>query len=245
MWQFARSIDGMAAACAVFGTPVISGNVSFYNDTLGESIPPTPVVAMVGLIADASRVASSGFKRAGDVVYLLGEGEPELEGSEYLDLRHGQTGDRPPRIDLDAEKRLADLTVDLVGTGLVDTAHDVSDGGLAVALAEMCMASPRGLGGRVSAGAVERVDVALFGESGCRMLVAVDQKRADRLEQLAARARIPAARIGTTGGNRLVVERAGDAGRPALIDVEVAALLAASERTLPRIAEGVLTGRTC
>jgi phosphoribosylformylglycinamidine synthase len=245
MWQFARSIDGMAAACAVFATPVISGNVSFYNDTLGESIPPTPVVAMVGLITDATRVATSGFKRAGDVVYLLGGGKPELEGSEYLDLRHGQTGDRPPRIDLEAEKRLADLCVSLVEERLVDTAHDVSDGGLAVALAEMCMAGPKKLGGRLSASDVERVDVALFGESGCRMIVAVDQERAVRVEQLAAGAGVPVERIGVTGGNRLVIERAGAAGPSLLVDVEVTALLAASERTLPRIAEGVLAGRTC
>jgi phosphoribosylformylglycinamidine synthase len=245
MWQFARSIDGMAAACAVFGTPVISGNVSFYNDTLGESIPPTPVVAMVGLITDATRVATSGFKRAGDIVYLLGGGKPELDASEYLDLRHGQTGDRPPHIDLDAEKRLADLCVALIEARLVDTAHDVSDGGLAVALAEMCLAGSEKLGARLSAGVVERVDVALFGESGCRMIVAVDQKRAERLEHLAAQAGVPAEQIGVTGGDRLLIERAGGGGRAPLVDVEVAALFAAYERTLPRVAEGVFAGRTC
>jgi phosphoribosylformylglycinamidine synthase len=109
----------------------------------------------------------------------------------------------------------------------------------------MCLAGSEKLGARLSAGVVERVDVALFGESGCRMIVAVDQKRAERLEHLAAQAGVPAEQIGVTGGDRLLIERAGGGGRAPLVDVEVAALFAAYERTLPRVAEGVFAGRTC
>ncbi len=244
MWQFARAIDGMAAACAVFGTPVVSGNVSFYNDTLGESIPPTPVVAMVGLIADASRIATAGFKRTGDVVYLLGGGEPELVGSEYLYLRHGLTGERPPRLDLEAEKRLADLCVRLIEQGVADTAHDVSEGGLAVALAEMCMAGIS-IGCRVDLEVGGRTDQALFGESGARIVVAVTERQAEPLERLATEAGVSAERLGTTGGNRLVLGRPGGAAGAVPIDVEIAELVQCSERTLPLIAEGASAARTC
>jgi phosphoribosylformylglycinamidine synthase len=235
MWELVRSIEGMAAACEVFETPVISGNVSLYNDTLGASIPPTPVVAMVGIVADAARTARSGFVAEGSIVALLGGGRPELVGSEYLSYRHGLRGDRPPAIDLDAEKKLASLCVTLIENGLCKVAHDVSDGGVAVALAEMCLVGA-GIGCSVELGAEARADLALFGESGCRILVALDASAVTRAENAAKTAGVPFRVIGETGGARLLI-RTGDAGQ-ARVDVALDDLRRRREATLPAIAAG-------
>ena len=238
MWQFARAVEGMAEACRVFDTPVVSGNVSFYNDNQGASIPPTPVVAMVGLIADVARRATTGLCRPGQRLYLLGAGVPELEGSEYLASRHGLVGSHPPALDLVGEKTLCSLCVGLVETGVVGTAHDVSDGGLAVALAEMCIAgAPMGVAVEVATG--ERADVAMFGESGCRVIVAIDPERTGDLARAARRARVPCVELGVAGGDRFLI-RAGEgtANARVLIDRSVDELVRAHEATLPAIAAG-------
>jgi phosphoribosylformylglycinamidine synthase len=241
MWQFSRAVDGMSAACRAFETPVISGNVSFYNDNQGESIPPTPVVAMVGLVADDAHFATAGFKVAGEAVYLLGAGVPTLEGSEYLYQRHGLCGDRPPPIDLDGEIRTSRLCATAIEHGWVRTAHDVSDGGLAVALAEMCLAGS-GIGCAAEITFSGRVDRALFGESGCRILVTLPEELAFDFEETAREAGVPAVRIGTTGGVRMVVDRVAKAGTEApllrLIDVSLERLREGWEATLPAIARG-------
>jgi phosphoribosylformylglycinamidine (FGAM) synthase-like enzyme len=234
MWEFERAVEGMAAACEIFSTPVISGNVSFYNDNQGESIPPTPVVAMVGIIKDSTRVAQAGIRQNGLKLYVVGKGQPELEGSEFLWRKHHQRGLKPPAIDLVAESELADLLVDLVEYGMVDTAHDISDGGLAVALAEMCLTGSK-IGCDVEIPLVERTDNTLFGEGGGRILVAVAASATDGFEDLAGRSGIPVTRIGTTGGDRLVVRT-----RDGLIDIDVklSELDARREAALPEIAAG-------
>jgi len=190
---------------------------------------------MVGLIADAAHTAKVGIDAPELSLYLLGAGQPVLEGSEYLALRHGQTGERPPAIDLAGERALCRVLADLVEAGLVRTAHDVADGGIAVALAEMCLASA-GLGARVAIEIEDRSDTALFGESGCRAIVAIDPARASELESLVAKGRVRYRRLGTTGGERLTIEDAS--GGRMLVDASLEALRERWEAALPHIASG-------
>ena len=231
MWQFSRAIDGMADACHAYEIPVISGNVSFYNDTQGASIPPTPTVAMVGLIADARRTASIAFPDGEAEILLLGSGEPVLEGSEYLAFRHGKTGDRPPAVDLAAERRLGELCAGLIAAGVVTSAHDVADGGLAIAISEMCLAS--GVGSLISLEFSGRADVALFGESGTRILVAVPAGRVTEVESRARANRVSTVRLGTTGGDTIRI-RDLKADRM-LVEARLETLRSRWEETLPAI----------
>ena len=238
MWQFARSIAGLAEACRVFETPVVSGNVSFYNDTRGASIPPTPVVAMVGLIADPRAVATVGLGQEGQAIYLLGGGRPEFEGSEYLFQRHQLTGDRPPAIDLATERATSLVCVDLIASGLVTTAHDVAEGGLAVALAELCLAGA-GPGLAVEIAGEGRADLALFGESGCRFLLAVDEDKVPAVERTVSTAGVPLRRLGTSGGPSLVVTTGnGTPSAKTLVDIDLEELRRGWQQTLPQIASG-------
>jgi phosphoribosylformylglycinamidine synthase II len=238
MWEFARAIDGMAAACEAFETPVISGNVSFYNETLGASIPPTPIVAMVGIVADARKVARAGIDVAGKKLVLLGAGRPELQGSEYLSSRHGLRGDRPPAIDLAGERALARATVEMIEQGHVCVAHDVSDGGIGIAVAEMCLEGP-GIGCTVELPAEDRHDVALFGESGCRVLVAAEARVLPAVEAVARSHGVAHRVLGETGGRRLVIHaRQLDGTSRCLVDLELERLREGREATLPTIAAG-------
>jgi phosphoribosylformylglycinamidine synthase len=187
---------------------------------------------MVGLVADAERTARAAFPGEGATILLLGDGEPELEGSEYLALRHGKTGDRPPAIDLAAERRLGELCCDLIAEGVTRSAHDVADGGLAIALAEMSLTSR--IGCRVDARMSGRADVALFGESGCRILLAVEPGAAAKVEARARAAGVSCRNLGTTGGERVTV-RDGATGK-ILIDASLVQLRTGWEATLPAIA---------
>jgi phosphoribosylformylglycinamidine synthase len=229
MWEFAEAVAGLSEAAAALGTPVVSGNVSFYNETRGRAIFPTPTVAMVGLLDDARRHAPSWFPATGLAVVLLGETREELGGSEWLRVRRGLEAGVPPVVDLAHEKRLLGLLADGVAAGLVRSAHDVSEGGLAVALAECCLAGPERVGARIALVPLRRLDALLFGESTGRVLVA----SADP-EALLGRARaagVSAERIGETGGGRLHI---GAAGGPAWIDAPLAHLAEIWERALPR-----------
>ena len=187
MWQFSRAIDGIAAACTALEIPITGGNVSFYNETLGRSIDPTPVLGVLGMIEDASRALGMAFRAEGDVILLLdgrrGRGKrrgkrrwkrrrAEFSSSEYARTIRGIVAGAPPAVDLAAEKRLIALLVALAGEGELQSAHDVSDGGLAVTLAESCFASD-GLSARVSLTSKEPDEAALFGERGARAVVSV------------------------------------------------------------------------
>src|SRR5919107_6433634 len=180
----------MSEACEVFGTPVVSGNVSLYNETDRGPIYPTPTVGMVGVMKDVNQHATPGFKREGDVVVVIG-GLPgaSLAGSEYLEVVHGKVLGRPPFPDLASEKRVSGLVRRLVAAGIVDTAHDISGGGEIVAVAEMALAG--GLGVEYEEGELQRMtagrgggraDVALFGEGSGAFVVAVPQERRDELQ---------------------------------------------------------------
>jgi phosphoribosylformylglycinamidine synthase len=224
LWQFREAIRGMSAACRALGVPVISGNVSFYNETEGRSIYPTPAVAMVGVIPDLDHLPSTGFERAGDRIVLLGESRPEFGGSAYLRLLYDLEQGRPPEVDLDAELRLARLLRGLIAQGLVHTAHDLSEGGLGIALAEACFAG-QGLGAEVS---VPVAGADLFAESQGRALVACAPAALDALLRAAEAAGVPAREIGAAGGTELVVETSGER-----LAAPVAALRDLWERALP------------
>ncbi len=244
MWQFARAVDGMIEGCLAFDTPVISGNVSFYNDTRGESIPPTPTVAMVGLIKDSARVATAGFKVEGETVCLIGNGVPELNGSEYLFTKHGATGERPPALDLAAEVITSRVCAGLIAEGIVVTAHDVADGGIAVALAEMCLTGT-GIGCDVvvpapsvaATDSASRSDVAAFGESGCRILLSVAPANRSSVRKACEKAGIGFAQLGSTGGQslRLAIGETGGEKRRAF-ELSIAALREPWASFLPSIA---------
>lgn len=209
MWQFKEVIEGMAEACRAFDIPITGGNVSFYNDTEGSSIYPTPVLGIVGLIRDIGRTVTPEFKGDGDIIVLLGENPGELEGSEYLRYRFGREEGPAPRIDLRAERNLQALCLKAIARGLLRSAHDISEGGLAVCLAESSFMSRGWIGCRVTLEEDARTDALLFGEAQSRVIVTVRQRRLKPLLDLAARMKVRAARIGTTGGDEIVIDHKG------------------------------------
>jgi phosphoribosylformylglycinamidine synthase len=223
MWQFVEAVEGLGEACRALGTPVTGGNVSFYNETLGTGVMPTPTVGMVGLLDDVFRHMTQWFRNEGDLVLLLGENREELGGTEYLRVVHGLKKGLPPRIDLEFEKRIQEFTMAVIGAGLVSSAHDCSEGGLAVALAESCLSGPDApLGARVELRDDVRPDALLFGETQSRIVFSVP---AETLEDMQARASVqslPLAVIGTVGGGSLRVT-AGSAR----IDIDLDAMNAA------------------
>ncbi|WP_374443268.1 phosphoribosylformylglycinamidine synthase subunit PurL [Stella sp.] len=206
MGQFVGCIQGMAEACMALDYPVVSGNVSLYNETEGRAILPTPAIGGVGLVDDVARTARVAFPAAGQAIVLIGRTAGWLGSSIYLREAFGREDGAPPPVDLAAERRNGDFVRDLIAEGLATACHDCSDGGLAVALAEMAMAS--GIGARIAApDGAPRLDAWLFGEDqGRYLLTAVD---ADAVLAGAAAAGVPAARIGMTGGGELTVEGAG------------------------------------
>ena len=205
-WQFREAIRGMSEACRALGVPVISGNVSFYNETGDESIYPTPTVGMVGVIAEIKDPPRAHFRQAGDRIVLLGRDRSEFGGAAYLRLLYDLEQGRPPEVDLDAELRLAQLLRRLADQGLLRTAHDLSEGGLGIALAEACFG--RGLGADVHVPLNRAAD--LYSESQARALVACDPAVLDRVLAAAEEIGVPAAEIGSVGGEDLVVRTGGE-----------------------------------
>ncbi|MFN8545857.1 MAG: phosphoribosylformylglycinamidine synthase subunit PurL [Candidatus Binatia bacterium] len=212
MWEFQQGIAGIRDACLALELPVVSGNVSFYNETEGANIPPTPTIAMVGLLEDVEAHLTPWWKAEGDVVVLLGRTREELGGSEYLAVVHGLTRGTPPWISLDAEKRLHRVLLAAAQERLLRSAHDVGEGGLAVALAECCFGGAR-LGARITVEPGMRADALLFGESQSRILVSVRRKHLGRFRELARRDDVPFEALGEVRGKSLVI---GD-----LVDVPV------------------------
>ncbi|MCX5998249.1 MAG: phosphoribosylformylglycinamidine synthase subunit PurL, partial [Chloroflexi bacterium] len=203
-YQLKECVRGMAAACRKLGIPVISGNVSLYNETRGKSIYPTPVVGMVGLLENVGSHCTAGFKDAGDLVFLLGsEKEGGLAGSEYVEAT-GRLASGRPSIDLDIEKRVQGCCLASIQQGIIKSAHDCSDGGLLVALAECCIIGNTGFRGDVKAQG--RMDAALFGEVQSRIVVSVVPAKAGALRHAAAIAGVGLRGLGVVGGDRFVVD---------------------------------------
>jgi phosphoribosylformylglycinamidine synthase len=210
MWQFAEAVEGIAEACEIFNTPVTGGNVSFYNETLSEGVFPTPTIGMVGLLEDVEKHMTQWFREEGDAILLLGETREEIGGSEYLRLVHGLKKGLPPRVDLTREKAVQDFCLWAIGEGLVRSAHDCSEGGLAVALAESCISGPGDpVGASVALGDAMRPDVLLFGESQSRIVFSAPAGSVDALMAEAVERGVPLAQIGTTGGSQLTVAAGG------------------------------------
>ena len=255
MWQFAEAVRGLADGCAALGVPVTGGNVSFYNQTGTVAIHPTPVVGVLGVHDDVRRRVGIGFPASADgaalampsrgglpggsggmesprglagsspraSIVLLGRTEPEFGGSAWAHVCHGHLGGRPPRPDLDAERRLAALLAAAVAAGLLSAAHDLSDGGLAVALAESCLRGGTGCTVRLPGDPF----TALFSESAGRAVVAVRPGAEEAFGGLAETHGVPAAAIGSTGGDSLIV----DGG----FAIPLAELAAVHARTLPAL----------
>jgi phosphoribosylformylglycinamidine synthase len=208
MWQFILSIEGIADACKAFEVPVVSGNVSFYNETNGLNIYPTPILGMVGLIEQADKAMTQWFKQAGDAIVLLGATREELGGTEYLRVVHHREQGEPPYLNLETEKALHACALKVIREGLVQSAHDCSDGGLAVALAECCVSAPENPLGAVVrlTGHTIRRDALLFGESQSRVILSAKPAQADKVLGIANDLGVPAAKIGTVGGDRLIID---------------------------------------
>jgi phosphoribosylformylglycinamidine synthase II len=234
MWQFAEAVTGLADGCQQLGVPVTGGNVSLYNQTGDVAIHPTPVVGVLGVMDDVARRTPSGWRTPGQVIYLIGTTRDELGGSSWADVVHGHLGGLPPAVDLERERVLAEVLVAGSRDGMVDAAHDLSDGGLAIALAESCLRY--GVGARVWLDELCERDgidpfVALFSESAGRVIVAVPRSEEVRFTDMCTARGLPHLRIG-------VVDE-GDAQSGPVLDVQgqfvlgVDEMRAVHEATLP------------
>jgi len=203
LWQLAEAVEGIAEACRSLGLPVVGGNVSLYNETLGRAILPTPIVGVVGLLEDAGLLATQWFKGGGHRIALLGPDAVSLGGSEYLWACHGQLAGRLAPLDLEVERRVQAAVRGAIEAGLVTAAHDCAEGGIAVALAEACVTGRVPVGAEAVLPVGARHDHVLFGEGPSRVLVSVETVRAQEFEALMAESAIPWSWIGTTGGDRL------------------------------------------
>ncbi len=228
MWQFSESVRGMTDACNAFGTPVTGGNVSFYNESGDSAIWPTPVIGMLGLIRDHRLLVRTGFPGPGMLLYLLGETFPELGGSEFAEVVLGRIAGRPPAIDLEREAALHRLLIDAAESDVLASAHDCSDGGLAVALAESAMAGHTGFA--VTLPGDLPAYVTLFSESASRAVVSLEPDMAEIIEDLAAAHRVPLVRLGETGGPRMVFGH--------LLEMTIEEARAAYEDAIPKLLAG-------
>ncbi len=208
-WQLRESVEGISETCRAFGTPVIGGNVSLYNESPAGVVDPTPTVAMVGLIAKEAHITTQFFKQAGDAILLLGSLGSDLGASRYLKVCHGRKAGRPPRLDVERELAVQKAVRDLIHAGLVRSAHDCSEGGLAVALAESCF-SPEGLlGAEVELDSELRADELLFNEAQARIVISVAADNLEKAHAILEAAGIPQQRLGTVGGEHLAIEISG------------------------------------
>jgi len=226
MWQFAMAIEGMKDACEHFQIPIVSGNVSFYNETNGLSIYPTPMLGMVGLIDDVERSMTQWFKQEGDEILLLGSSREDLGGSEYLKVVHAREQGSPPYLSLTTEKALHDCVLFLIQNGFLRSAHDCSEGGVVVALTESCISGPERTFGavvRLNRGRL-RKDAVLFGESQSRVVVSAKPVDRQAILSEARRFGVPVEMIGAVSGERLVVSVGEEGSMEQVIDQPVSTL---------------------
>jgi phosphoribosylformylglycinamidine synthase len=225
MWQFAEACRGLADACQALGTPVTGGNVSLYNQTGDTAIHPTPVVGVLGVIDDVERRTPMAFSEEGQLVYLLGDTREELGGSAWSQVVHGHLGGLPPKVDLERERLLAEILVSASRDGMIDAAHDLSDGGLVQALVESCLKGGRGARLIVPDG----LDpfVFLFSESAGRAIVSVPRSEELRFTDMCGVRGLPATRIGVVDGDAIEVQ--------GQFSVSLAELREVHEATIPAL----------
>ncbi len=209
-WQFSEAVAGIAEACRALDLPVVGGNVSFYNETAGQAVLPTPVVGVVGLLEDADRRTTQWFKRAGDRIALLGPAAVSLGGSEYLWSMHRRLAGALTPLDLTLEGRVQRACRAAIEAGLLVSAHDCAEGGMAIALAEACITGPWSLGCSVDVADAGRSDLSLFGEGPSRIVVSVSREREREFEALMEEAAIPWAWIGTVEPERFALRVGGE-----------------------------------
>jgi phosphoribosylformylglycinamidine synthase len=231
MKAFSDTIDGIGEACRALGTPVTGGNVSFYNETEGRGVYPTPTIGMLGIIEDAKHITTQWFRDAGDVILLLGESNPDFGATELLSTVAGEVAGDAPQLDLKAELEAQRACLAAIQAGLIRSAHDCSDGGLAVALAESCFSHYRhkAIGARIGLPAAMRPQLAdetlgnvalLFGESPSRIVITTKRESVERVKEIAQQAGAACAVIGEVGGSDLQIAVDGQA----LINSSVAEL---------------------
>jgi len=230
MWQFKEAIEGISEACTAFDIPVTGGNVSFYNETDGDSIYPTPVLGIVGIIPDIDKSIGSGFMDNGEGIILLGENRDEIGGTAYLKSQFQLEKGRPPKIDLDKEKRVQELCLEAIGKGLLSSAHDISEGGLALCLFECAFLNTHKIGCSVGLSENIRADSLLFGETQSRILVTTPSQHLDRLLGLAKDKGVSARKIGVTGGTNIKINHQNKT----LIDLNVQTAFQAWKQAIPK-----------
>lgn len=229
-WQFRQVILGMSAACRALDIPVVSGNVSFYNETRGQAVYPTPVVGAVGRLLDVEKRCAQGFKAAGDVIFLLGPLTAEMGASEYLSVIHGVEAGEVPLVDLELEKAVQTMCRSLISRGWLRSAHDCSEGGLAVALAESCICGGQGAQVEVDLAAAAgeenllavREDGVLFGEGASRIVISTAPENREAVEKAAQEAGVPLHFLGYVGGEELNIKVRRNEKESCLIAVPLA-----------------------
>lgn len=230
-WQFAQAIAGMGEACRKFDTPVTGGNVSFYNESPDAAVYPTPTIGMVGLVEDLNHITTSYFKDEGDVVFLLGEDKEELGGSEYLKVVHNIVAGDCPSIDLDNEKKLQETLLNLIKEGLIKSAHDISEGGIAAALAECCIINQDiQIGCEVEIPIKSRKDFSLFSESQSRIIISISKEKLSELESSLNHSGVKFTKLGIVTGSSLKIKN--------LFEVSLKELTEIYYNTIPGIMSG-------
>ncbi|GIV45870.1 MAG: phosphoribosylformylglycinamidine synthase subunit PurL [Ignavibacterium sp.] len=230
-WQFAQAIAGMGEACRKFDTPVTGGNVSFYNESPDTAVYPTPTIGMVGLVEDLKHITTSYFKDEGDVIYLLGEDKEEIGGSEYLKLIHNIVAGDCPQINLDEEKKLHDIVLNLIRKGLIKSAHDITEGGIASALAECCIVNQeKQIGCEVQIPIKSRKDFSLFSESQTRIIISTSESNSLKLEHELKLSNISFIKLGSVKGTSLKIKDFFEIGLNELSEIYF--------NTIPKIMSG-------
>ncbi|HEV2183010.1 MAG TPA: AIR synthase related protein, partial [Candidatus Acidoferrales bacterium] len=229
MGQFSEAIDGIGEACRALDVPITGGNVSFYNETLGRAIYPTPVLGVLGILEDADCALGMAFQHQGDTIVLLDGAnagarhsdeslQREFSSSEYAKTIHGIVAGAPPAIDLRTEKNLIDCLVTLAAERAIVSAHDVSDGGLAITLAESCFASSNGLSAEISLKATQAAEFALFAETGARAIVSTSPPSLARVLAIAAQYKVEAHQIGKVTRGEFCIQLNGQPRIRAAVD---------------------------
>jgi len=205
-WQFAEAIAGMGEACKFFNTPVTGGNVSFYNESPDRAVYPTPTIGMLGLVEELSYVTTSYFKNNGDLIFILGVDKEEMGGSEYLKVIHNKVEGDCPQLDLAVEKRLQDTVLELIKRKLINSAHDVSEGGIVCALSECCIINEeKMLGATVTVPVKSRKDFSYFSETQSRIIVSISKENKNAFEKVLYSFNQPFIQSGVVGGSSLSI----------------------------------------
>jgi phosphoribosylformylglycinamidine synthase len=230
-WQFAEAIAGMGEACRFFDTPVTGGNVSFYNESPDRAVYPTPTIGMLGLIENLSHVTTSYFKNEGDQIYILGEDHEELGGSEYLKVIYKKVEGDCPKLSLQIEKKLQDTLLELIRKNLINSAHDISEGGIVCALAECCIINEeKMLGAEVKIPIKTRKDFSYFSETQSRIIVSVSKNNKDEFEKILHTTIQSYIQIGVVGSSGLKINDDTNIKVDQLADIYY--------NTIPRIMSG-------